>query len=41
MTGKEVAEQRHATFERIRHSDEDGGEFWLARELAPLLEYQE
>lgn len=32
---------QHATFEDIRRFDEDGNEFWSARELAPLLEYQD
>ena len=27
------------TFESIKRSDERSGEFWLARELAPVLEY--
>lgn len=27
-------------FEASAHADEDGVEFWLARELAPLLGYQ-
>ena len=41
MTDKRIAKQHHATFEGIRHVDGDGAEFWLARDLAPLLEYQE
>ncbi len=41
MTNKHIATQHHATFEGIRHIDEDGDEFWLARELAPLLDYQD
>jgi DNA-damage-inducible protein D len=28
-----------ATFESLRHSDEASTEYWLARELAPVLEY--
>jgi DNA-damage-inducible protein D len=28
-------------FEQIKHTDEDGNEFWFARELAPVLEYVE
>ncbi len=28
-------------FEQIRHTDEDGNEYWFARELAPVLEYTE
>ena len=26
-------------FEQIKHTDENGNEYWLARELAPVLEY--
>jgi DNA-damage-inducible protein D len=26
-------------FEQIKHVDENGEEFWYARELAPVLEY--
>lgn len=39
MSDKEVASRHHKTFESIRHFDEDGNEYWLARELQPLLEY--
>ncbi|MDR0873351.1 MAG: DNA damage-inducible protein D [Prevotellaceae bacterium] len=31
--------QEYQTFEQIKHTDEAGGEFWFARELAPVLEY--
>ncbi|MEG3117070.1 DNA damage-inducible protein D [Salinicola sp. 4072] len=31
----------HESFEGIRREDEHGNEFWSARELAPLLEYQQ
>lgn len=41
MTNKKVAQQHHATFEGICQIDADGNEFWSARELAPLLEYQD
>lgn len=41
MTDKRIAKQHHATFEGVRHFEADGTEFWLARDLAPLLEYQE
>lgn len=41
MTNKKVVQQHHATFESIRQVDADGNEFWSARELAPLLEYQD
>ena len=29
------------TFENIKHIDENGIEFWYARELQPVLEYAE
>jgi len=41
MTTKRISKQHHATFESIRHFDEDGGEFWLARQLAVVLEYSQ
>ena len=30
-----------SSFESIRRSEENGNEFWFARELAPLLDYQD
>jgi DNA-damage-inducible protein D len=36
---KSIAQRHHATFEGIRQHDQQGHEFWSARELAPLLEY--
>lgn len=39
MTKDHLIEQHHETFEDIRHLDEEGNEYWLARELAPVLEY--
>lgn len=30
---------RHKTFEELRHTTADGGEYWSARELYPVLEY--
>lgn len=39
MSGRKIEAQHHATFEGIRHLDEAGSEYWLARELSPLLEY--
>ena len=33
-------QSHHASFESIRREDEHGYEYWSARELAPLLEYQ-
>lgn len=41
MTDKRIARQHHATFESIRHHSAEGQEFWSARDLAPLLEYQD
>jgi DNA-damage-inducible protein D len=41
MSDEKIVQQHHATFESIRHVDEDGNEFWLARDLAPLLDYQD
>lgn len=34
---QEEAPQNH--FEAIRHTRDDGSEYWLARELAPILDY--
>lgn len=39
MTDKRAVEQHHETFESIRQFDEQGNEYWLARDLQPLLEY--
>ncbi len=33
--------QHHETFESIRQSDDDGNEFWSARQLSKVLEYSE
>ncbi|WP_291520931.1 DNA damage-inducible protein D [Acidithiobacillus sp.] len=41
MTDKRITKQHHATFEEVRQFDEDGNEFWSARDIAPLLEYQD
>lgn len=38
MTSK-LSHHHHATFEAIRHVDDDGNEYWPARQLAPLLDY--
>ena len=32
-------EYTNSIFENIKHIDENGNEFWEARELMPLLEY--
>lgn len=39
MTEKRVVEQHHETFEGIRQFDTEGNEYWVARDLQPLLEY--
>jgi DNA-damage-inducible protein D len=39
MNAQRIANKHHATFEGVRQVDEVGNEFWLARELQPLLEY--
>ena len=36
-----VTEYSEATFEDIKHVDEDGNEYWYARELQKVLEYKE
>jgi DNA-damage-inducible protein D len=41
MTDKRIAKQHHATFEGIRHLDKAGQEFWLARQLAEVLDYSQ
>lgn len=41
MTGKKMGKQHQASFEATRQIDEGGNEFWSARDLAPLLEYQD
>lgn len=41
MPEQRLSKQHHATFESIRQLDAQGHEFWLARDLAPLLEYQQ
>ncbi|WP_085579286.1 MULTISPECIES: DNA damage-inducible protein D [unclassified Pseudomonas] len=33
--------EQHQSFEEIRHLSDEDGEYWSARELAPLLEYRE
>jgi DNA-damage-inducible protein D len=41
MPRKSIPTQHHASFDRLRHSDDQGREFWLARELAGVLEYSQ
>lgn len=35
----EMDKRHHRTFESVRREDEDGAEYWSARELQPILEY--
>jgi DNA-damage-inducible protein D len=41
MRDPSINQQQHATFEGIRHIDDEGHEFWLARPLAKVLDYSE
>ena len=41
MSAKSPAQLHHATFESIRHFETGGNEYWLARQLAPVLEYSQ
>lgn len=41
MPDQSIARQHHATFESIRHLDDEGNEFWLARQLATVLDYSQ
>lgn len=41
MPKSSVSTQHHATFEGIRQLDEEGNEFWSARQLAKVLEYSQ
>jgi DNA-damage-inducible protein D len=41
MPDKSIAQQHHATFESIRQLDDAGNEFWLARQLATVLDYSQ
>ena len=41
MTKAPVSQQHHATLEGLRQTDADGNEFWLARQLAKVLEYSQ
>lgn len=38
---KEIQEYQEQIFERIKHIDEEGNEYWLARELQITLQYTE
>ncbi len=41
MNAQRIANKHHTTFEGVRQTDEGGHEYWLGRELAPLLDYQD
>ena len=41
MTEKQLSPQHQTTFDTIRQTGPDGSEFWSARDLAPVLEYQD
>ncbi|MEP7367575.1 MAG: DNA damage-inducible protein D [Acidobacteriota bacterium] len=40
MTSESKAMARNPSFEGIRQTDAEGNEFWFARDLGPMLEYQ-
>lgn len=37
---KKIIEYTEKVFENIKHIDEDGNEYWLARELQVVLDYK-
>lgn len=41
VKNEEMTEYSEQTFERIKHINEYGEEYWLARELQPVLEYSQ
>ncbi len=41
MNDRSVSTQHHATFEGLRQVDEDGNEYWMARQLAGVLDYSQ
>lgn len=41
MAKKEIVTYSQQTFENIKRTDENGAEFWYARELQKALEYTE
>lgn len=41
MTNDKMDGARIPVFEKIRHSDQEDNEYWLARELSQILEYSE
>jgi len=38
---RDVVKKHHSIFEEMRKTDENGVEFWSARELGKILEYSE
>ena len=36
----QIKEYTEKVFENIKHIDKNGNDYWLARELMPLLEYR-
>ena len=36
---KDLSQQRLSVFEQIKQTDEQGNEFWMARQLAKTLDY--
>ena len=41
MQNKDITTASHRTFEEIKHTVDDGNEYWLARELGLTLEYRQ
>ena len=41
MTTRRIANQHHATLDRIRQQDIAGNEYWSARKLDKVFEYSE
>lgn len=41
MTNNRIDEQHRQTFDGIRQFDDEGNEYWSARQLAKVLEYSE
>jgi DNA-damage-inducible protein D len=41
MSREDIIQQHHVTFESLRLIDEDGNEYWQARQLSKVLEYSE
>ena len=39
MRGKEIEKAHHQTFESLKHINDDGMEFWYARDLQGVLDY--